>query len=231
MRAIVIGTGRMGRFVREALDERGHAIGAYIGRHENPGGSALTPGRLRGIDVALEFTTPTAAPANVARLLAAGVPVVSGTTGWSDQLPALEELARARGGALLVAANFSVGVHVMLRAARILGGAMSSQSEFEGHILETHHKQKKDAPSGTALAIQDAIITGGGAKLPITSLRLGHVPGTHAVVYEGRHETLRLEHVARDREVFASGAVLAAEWLIGKRGVYTFDDVLFGEGR
>ena len=96
MRAIVIGTGRMGRLVREALDERGHSVSAFIGRHENAGGSALTPSRLKGIDVAIEFTTPAAAPGNDARLLAAGVPVVSGTTGWFDQLPALEHRRRTR---------------------------------------------------------------------------------------------------------------------------------------
>jgi 4-hydroxy-tetrahydrodipicolinate reductase len=231
MRAMVIGTGRMGRLVREALDERGHTVSAFIGRHENAGGSALTPGRLKGIDVAIEFTTPTAAPANIARLLAAGVPVVSGTTGWFDQIPAMEELARARGGALLVSANFSVGVHVMLRAAKVLGAAMAGRAEFEGHIIETHHKQKKDAPSGTAIAIQSSVEEGGGKELPITSLRLGHVPGTHDLLYEGPHETLRLSHVARDRDVFASGAVIAAEWLVGRTGVYSFEDVLFGRTR
>jgi 4-hydroxy-tetrahydrodipicolinate reductase len=228
MKAIVVGTGRMGRLVREALDARGHTVSAFIGRHENAGGSALTPGRLKGVDVAIEFTTPASAPANVARLLAAGVPVVSGTTGWTDQLPALEELARARSGALLVAANFSVGVHVMLRAARTLAAAMAGRPEFEGHIVETHHRQKKDTPSGTALALEREITDAGGPKLPITSLRMGQVPGTHELVYEGPHETLRLEHLARDRDVFATGAVLAAEWLVGRTGVYTFEDVLFG---
>lgn len=229
MRAIVVGHGKMGRLVREVLDARGHTVAAFVGRHENLGGSALTPARLVGIDVAIEFTAPASAPSNVARLLAAGVPVVSGTTGWSDQLPAMQELARARKGALLVEANFSVGVHVMLRAARSLARAMARRPEFEGQIIETHHRQKKDAPSGTALSIQHEVTDVGAPKLPITSLRMGHVPGTHELVYEGPFETLRLEHIARDREVFAAGAVIAAEWLAGRKGVFTFADVLFGE--
>jgi 4-hydroxy-tetrahydrodipicolinate reductase len=229
MRAIVVGSGKMGRLLREVLDARGHTVSAFIGRHENPGGSALSPARLAGVDVALEFTAPASAPANVARLLAAGVPVVCGTTGWSDQLPAMEELARARQGALLVEANFSVGVHVMLRAARSIARAMARRPEFEGQIIETHHRQKKDAPSGTALAIQREITDVGAPRLPVTSLRVGHVPGTHEVVYDGPFETLRLEHSARDREVFATGAVIAAEWLVARKGVFSFADVLFGE--
>lgn len=229
MRAIVVGSGRMGRLVREVLDARGHAVAAIVGRHENLGGTALTPARLAGVDMAIEFTTAASAPSNVARLLAAGIPVVSGTTGWADQLPAMEDLARARHGALLVEANFSVGVHVMLRAARSLARAMARRPEFQGHIVETHHRQKKDAPSGTALAIQREVTDVGAPQLPITSLRLGHVPGTHELAWDGPFETLRLEHVARDREVFAAGAVIAAEWLVGRKGVFTFADVLFGE--
>ncbi len=229
MRAIVVGSGRMGRQVREVLDARGHSVAAIVGRHENLGGSALTPARLSGLDMAFEFTTPASAPSNVARLLAAGIPVVSGTTGWGDQVPAMQDLARGRHGTLLVEANFSVGVHVMLRAARSIARAMARRAEFEGLVVETHHHQKKDAPSGTALAIQREVSDVGGARLPISSIRLGHVPGTHELVYDGPFETLRLSHTARDREVFAVGAVIAAEWLLGRKGVFTFADVLFGE--
>ena len=137
MRAVVIGTGRMGRSVQAALDARGHSIAAMVGSHENAGGAALVPARLTGVDVALEFTTPGTAPANVARLLAAGIPVVCGTTGWDDQVPSLEALARARMGALLIAANFSIGVHVMLHAARTMAAAFKDRPEFEG--LDRRH--------------------------------------------------------------------------------------------
>jgi len=229
VRAVVIGTGRMGRSVQAALDARGHTVAAMVGSHENAGGAALVPARLIGVDIALEFTTPGTAPANVARLLAAGVPVVCGTTGWEDQIPSLEALARARQGALLIAANFSIGVHVMLRAARTMAAAFQNRPEFEGLIIETHHRLKRDAPSGTGLAIQRAAKDAAGKVIPITSIRVGAVPGTHQLRYEGPFESLSLEHVARDRSVFGAGAVLAAEWLVGRTGVYTFEDVLFGK--
>ncbi len=229
MRAVVVGTGRMGRSVHAALDARGHTVAAMVGSHENAGGAALTPARLVGVDVALEFTTPGTAPANVARLLAAGVPVVCGTTGWEEQIPSLEALARARMGALLISANFSIGVQVMLHAARTMAAAFQNRPEFEGLIVETHHRLKRDAPSGTALAIQRAARATGSGDLPVTSIRAGAVPGTHELRYEGPFESLSLEHVARDRSVFGSGAVLAAEWLVGRTGVFTFEDVLFGK--
>jgi 4-hydroxy-tetrahydrodipicolinate reductase len=218
----------MGRSVQAALDARGHTVAAMVGSHENAGGAALVPARLTGVDVALEFTTPATAPANIARLLAAGVPVVSGTTGWEDQLPSLAALARARLGALLVDANFSVGVHVMLHAARVMAEAFQPRPEFEGQIVEAHHRQKRDAPSGTALSLQRAAREAGGREVPVTSIRIGAVPGTHELRYEGPYESLSLEHVARDRSVFGAGAVLAAEWLVGRTGVFTFEDVLFG---
>ncbi len=229
MRVVVVGTGRMGRSVQAALDARGHTVAAMVGSHENAGGAALVPARLTGVDVALEFTTPGTAPSNVARLLAAGVPVVCGTTGWEDQIPSLEALARARMGALLIAANFSIGVHVMLHAARTMAAAFQNRPEFEGIIVETHHRLKRDAPSGTGLAIQRAAKQAGGKDVPITSIRAGTVPGTHELRYEGPFESLSLEHVARDRSVFGTGAVLAAEWLVGRTGVFTFEDVLFGK--
>ena len=190
----------MGRSVQAALDARGHSIAAMVGSHENAGGAALMPARLTGVDVALEFTTPGTAPANVARLLAAGIPVVCGTTGWEEQIPSLEALARARMGALLIAANFSIGVHVMLHAARTMAAAFRNRPEFEGFIVETHHRAKRDAPSGTGLAIQRAAREAGGGDVPITSIRAGTVPGTHELRYEGPFESLSLEHVARDRQ-------------------------------
>ncbi len=219
----------MGRSVQAALDMRGHTVAAMVGSHENAGGAALVPARLTGVDVAFEFTTPGTAPANVARLLAAGVPVVCGTTGWEDQMPSLEALARARMGALLIAANFSIGIHVMLHAARTMAAAFQNRPEFEGLLIETHHRLKRDAPSGTALALQRATREAGGKEIPVTSIRAGVVPGTHELRYEGPFESLAIEHVARDRSVFGSGAVLAAEWLVGRTGVYNFEDVLFGK--
>src|SRR5512134_231071 len=148
MRIVIVGSGRMGRAVAALAEQRGHTIHAIIGREENAGGRALTAERLRGADVAVEFTRPEAAAANVARLVAAGVPVVCGTTGWETERAEVAALVERSGGALLHAANFSVGVHLFLRAARHLARELAGRAEFDAFILEEHHAAKRDAPSG-----------------------------------------------------------------------------------
>jgi 4-hydroxy-tetrahydrodipicolinate reductase len=229
VRAIVVGTGRMGTLVRAELARRGHEVLDSIGAARNPGGAGLTPERLRGADVALEFTTADAAPGNIERLLHAGVAVVSGTTGCDAELPRLRALAASGEGALLHAANFSIGLQAMLRAARELARALAAHPSFEPHLLDVHHRAKRDAPSGTALALLRVLEGAAGRAVPVTSVRTGHVPGTHALTFDGPHESLRLAHEVRDRAVFAEGAVVAAEWLVGRRGAFGIDDVLAGE--
>lgn len=228
MRAVVVGTGRMGTLVRAELAARGHQVVAAIGEAQNPGGVALAPERLRGADVAIEFTTASAAPRNIEQLLRAGLAVVSGTTGCDPDLPRLRALADAGHGALLHAANFSIGLQAMLRAARELARALGAHPSFEPHLLEVHHRAKRDAPSGTALALVRALEEVAGRPVPVTSIRTGHVPGRHTLSFDGPHETLALVHDVRDRAVFASGAVLAAEWLLGRTGSHDFADVLDG---
>lgn len=229
-RVALIGMGRMGRTLAQLAAERGIPVVATLDQ-----GDAITPSSLGGADVAIEFTEPGAAVANVRACIAAGCPVVVGTTGWLDALPMLDAELRPAGGRLLWAANFSVGVNAMLvvaaQAARVLRAA-----GFDAHLVETHHTAKKDAPSGTALAIARAVRDGGGAELPITAVRVGHVPGTHALVFDAPFEQVTLTHEARDRRVFAEGALTAAQWLAASRapGVYTMQDVLApagGEGR
>jgi 4-hydroxy-tetrahydrodipicolinate reductase len=230
MRIAIVGTGKMGKAVAALAAERGHIIHTLVGRLENAGGKALTSERLAGVDVAIEFTRPDAVIVNLERLIGLRIPTVTGTTGWADALPRVTDLVREHAGALLHAANFSVGVHLFFRAARELARAFRGRSEFAVSILEEHHKSKLDAPSGTALLLQRQLWQEEpGRRFPITSTREGDALGTHTITYTGAHETVALTHVTRSREVFAAGALAAAEWLPGRKGVFTFDDVLFGE--
>jgi 4-hydroxy-tetrahydrodipicolinate reductase len=225
-RLALIGMGRMGRTIRQLADERGLAVVAALDQ-----GDAITRGALGGADVAIEFTEPGAAPANVRACVAAGCPVVVGTTGWLDALPALDAEVRAAGGRMLWAANFSVGVNAMLVVAEIAARVLRAAG-FDAHLVETHHAAKKDAPSGTALAIGRAVEATGTGALPITAVRVGHVPGTHALVFDAPFEQVTLTHEARDRRVFAEGALAAARWLAAAPGgaVYTMQDVLAAAG-
>jgi 4-hydroxy-tetrahydrodipicolinate reductase len=229
MRLLIVGNGKMGRAIATLAEERGHAVHAVIGREENDGGRALTREKLEGLDAALEFTRPDAAPGNVRRLIEAGIPTVCGTTGWDAERPEVAEQVRARGGALLYAPNFSVGVHLFLRGANELARQFAGRGEFGGFITEEHHATKRDAPSGTALLLQKRLREADPARdFPITSVREGTTPGIHTVAYEGRFERIALTHVARSREGFAAGALAAAEWLPGHTGVFGMEDMLFG---
>jgi 4-hydroxy-tetrahydrodipicolinate reductase len=229
MRIVIVGNGRMGRTVAALAGQRGHTIHSVVHAGENAGGAALTPTRLAGADVAVEFTRPDAAPANLERLVEAGIPTVTGTTGWTAELPRIVQLVERRRGALLHAANFSAGVHLFLRAARDLAGWFAGHPEFDAFILEEHHAAKRDAPSGTARVLQDRLRRSDPARpFPITSVRAGAIPGVHSLSYDGPHETVSLSHVSRGREGFAAGALAAAEWLPAHPGVHTFEDMLFG---
>ena len=227
MRIAIVGYGRMGHAIEAAAVQRGHEIAATLDV-----GDPLTLERLGSPDVAIEFTAPTAAAGTIARLIEAGLPVVSGTTGWHGELPRVTELVKARSGALLHGTNFSVGVQLFLRAAADLAGRLAGYPEFDGFIVEEHHAKKLDAPSGTALTLRQAVTEADAARpYPVTSVRAGSIPGIHRLAYDGPHDTISLEHVARSRAGFAAGAVAAAEWLPGRRGVFTFEEMLFGDER
>lgn len=231
MRIAIIGNGKMGQAVAALARTRGHVIHTVISGAENAGGRAITPERLKDADVAVEFTRPDAAVANLERLIEAGLPTVTGTTGWRDELPRITALVERRGGALLHAANFSLGVHLFLRAARDLARRFVGRPEFEAFILEEHHAAKLDAPSGTARELQTGVRAADPMRpFPITSLRAGATPGTHLVAYDGPYERVTLAHEARSRDGLAAGALAAAEWLPGHRGVHTMEDMLFGGG-
>ena len=231
MRLLIVGDGKMGRAVASLAAGRGHES-TIVGRKATAEGHGLTAERTRDYDVAIEFTRPEAAPANIERLIGAGIPVVTGTTGWDAELPRITGLVEARKGALLHAANFSIGVQLFLRAARALGAEFAGREGFDGFILEEHHAAKRDAPSGTARVLRQRMREADPAReYPITSVRAGAIPGTHTVSLDGVYETVTLQHTARSRESFAAGALAAAEWLPGRTGVFTFEAMLFGDRR
>src|ERR1700687_2695336 len=206
----IIGDGKMGQAMRELAQAKAWKVAAMIGERESAGGSGSTRNTLGHAEVALEFTEPRAAVANIPAALGAGVPVVAGTTGWYDQLPAVTKVANEAGTALLWSPNFSLGVNVLIELARYAGTLMQPLSEFDAHIVETHHSKKKGAPAGTAVASTEAASEGLKRPIPTTSVRTGSVPGTHELIFDGLYEQLSLSHVARDRRVFAEGALAAA---------------------
>jgi 4-hydroxy-tetrahydrodipicolinate reductase len=229
MRIVIVGNGKMGKAVAALAEERGHQVDAALGAEENAGGKALTKERLAGADVAVEFTRPDAVVSNLERLIEAGIPTVSGTTGWTAELPRITQLVKRHSGALLHSSNFSVGVQLFLRAAQQLGREFSGRAGFDAFILEEHHAAKRDAPSGTARVLQEKLRELDAERpFPITSVRAGAIPGTHQLTYEGPFERVSLSHVARSRQGFAAGALAAAEWLPGHPGVHRFEDMLFG---
>lgn len=222
----LIGLGKMGRALAQLAPERGWNVVATIDSAENRDGGGITPSSLGGADVAIEFTTPHAAPANVRAAVAAGCPVVVGTTGWYEDLASVSEFVSARNGALLSAANFSLGVNAFEQIVALASRLLSGLGGFDIHLVETHHAAKKDAPSGTALMLRRAAAPPWAREIPVTSVRTGSVPGTHELIFDAPFETVTLSHAARDRRVFAEGALVAAAWLIGRRGVFTMQDVL-----
>lgn len=221
MKAVIVGYGRMGRAVEEALSERGHSVLARIGRHGSLDGA-------RGADIAFEFTHPAAAAGHVAALLRAGIPTVCGTTGW-DPAPA-RDLAQRLAIPLLAAPNFSIGVAVLKALVREAARRLAEFPEFEPGILERHHAKKADVPSGTARMLAETLapLRPGGTAPPIAALRQGGQPGEHEIFFEGPDECLSLAHRARSRKIFAAGAVRAAEWMVaaGPRGPVTFEQFL-----
>lgn len=225
-RLAIIGDGKMGTAIRDLAVAKGVDVTAFIGERDSKGGAGLDKTTFGGAQVAVEFTEPSAAVANVIATLRAGIPVVVGTTGWYDRLAEVTRVATESGTALLWSPNFSLGVNVLIELSRQAGTLMRQLADFDAHIVETHHTKKKDAPSGTAIAIAKAASDGLGRPVPTTSVRVGSVPGTHELIFDGGFEQLTLSHVARDRRVFAEGALAAAQWLIGKRGVFTMRDVL-----
>lgn len=223
MKLLVLGRGKTGALVAEVATERSHEVRSLAGQ-ENPDGRALTPELLKQVDVAIDFTTPHAVIANIIRCAEGGVPIVVGTTGWYQHLEKVRELVRERKAAFLFASNFSVGVNLFFKAIQAVAPAMSKG--YHANIVEKHHAQKKDKPSGTAATIQKILQGTGSNKVEIASLREGDTVGMHLVVLDSPNDTILLTHDAKSRLGFAEGAVRSAEWIKGKTGFYEFSEVI-----
>jgi 4-hydroxy-tetrahydrodipicolinate reductase len=222
MNLMVLGRGKTGSLVAEVARERGHTVLAF-GSTENTNARRLTPANLSNIDVVVDFTTPQAVLQNIAACIEARANLVVGTTAWYGELPRIKPLVEQSGIGFLYAANFSIGVNLFFDIARAASPAI--RYGYEGRILEKHHVHKKDAPSGTALAIRNVIHEAANAELPIESVREGEVFGMHQVTFESSSDTITLVHDAKSRRGFATGAVRAAEWLHGRSGFYDFKDI------
>ena len=236
MKLALIGYGKMGKAIEEIAIGKGHEIVLRITRSNL---AELTTGNLSGADMAIEFTNPHSAFQNVKKCFEAGIPVVCGSTGWTEKLPELQLLAAEKKCGFIYASNFSVGVNIFFEVNKKLAALMSRREEYDVILEEIHHTQKKDAPSGTAITLAEQIlqalprksnwvneISENPSDLEIISQRIDPAPGTHQVKYASPIDTIEIIHTAHSRKGFAAGAVLAAEFLLGKSGVFTMNDVL-----
>jgi 4-hydroxy-tetrahydrodipicolinate reductase len=224
MRLLILGRGKTGSLVAEVAAERKHHV-EVAGTKENVSGAALTPHKLGDIDVVIDFTAPYCVIAHIEACTKAGTNMVVGTTGWYGERERIRGVVEQHGTGFVYAANFSVGVNLFFDAARAAAAAL--RHGYSGQIFERHHAHKKDAPSGTAITLQRMVREASGQKedLEITSFREGEVVGLHELVLESRDDRIYLCHDAKSRRGFAEGAVQSAEWLLGKKGFYDFNDV------
>jgi 4-hydroxy-tetrahydrodipicolinate reductase len=236
MKIALLGYGKMGHTIEKIALERGHTISHAINidnLHE------LETVNSTSTDIAIEFSEPGSAFQNIMHCLKNNVPVVSGTTGWTDKMPEVEALCRQQEGSFFWASNFSIGVNIFFRLNEYLARMMEHFPEYESEMEEIHHVHKKDAPSGTAITLAEGIIShlqrktaweldaqSSATALPIYSKREGEVPGTHTVLYRSGVDDIEIKHTAHSRQGFALGAVKVAEWLPGKKGVLNMNDFL-----
>jgi 4-hydroxy-tetrahydrodipicolinate reductase len=219
---VLLGQGKTGSLVAEVAAERGHTI-RCVAEAENTGGAWLTAENLRDADAVIDFTTPEAVLANIAACLAAKRNMVVGTTGWYGELDRVRQDVERAGTGFVFGANFSYGVNLFFQIARAAAPALSHG--YAGHITERHHVHKKDAPSGTAVALQRVLNEASGVRLEITSEREGDVAGIHTLELSSGGDRIVLTHEAKSRRAFAEGAVLAAEWIVSKTGFFDFKDI------
>ncbi|HSU32442.1 MAG TPA: dihydrodipicolinate reductase C-terminal domain-containing protein [Bryobacteraceae bacterium] len=220
----LVGYGKMGRLIDQLAPEYQFEV---VLRADSKTG--INRELFSGIDVAIEFTTPESATANLVKLADAGVPAVTGTTGWVDRLPEVTKAVETAGTGLVWSPNFSMGVAVFRRLAGLAAELLRDEDAYGAWAWEIHHDAKKDAPSGTLLHLVRTMEQSGyKRKIDVASNRAGKHPGTHEIGFDSQADTITLRHAARSREGFARGALKAAQWVIGRQGVYTFEDVLFG---
>ena len=236
MNIALIGYGKMGKMIEEVAVDAGHSISLIID-HDNQ--HDLNESNCRSIDVAVEFTTPHTAFQNIQKCINLRLPVVSGSTGWNSELPEAAAYCRAHGGTFLHSSNFSIGVNIFFELNKKLARLMSRQAAYAVALREIHHTQKKDAPSGTAVTLAEQVLqelegkrswvngpTTSPEELSIISERIDPAPGTHHVIYSSEIDSIEIVHTAHNRKGFAKGAVLAAEFVATRKGVFTMEDVL-----
>lgn len=224
MNLLLLGRGKTGSLVAEVARERHHRI-EVISSKENTGAAAITLRRLAAVEVVIDFTTPHCVVGHIEAGVRAGKNMVVGTTGWYEELDRVRRLVEEHGTGFVYGANFSIGVNMFFDVARQAAAAL--RHGYSGQIFERHHFQKKDAPSGTAIEIQKMVQQASGRDQPleITSFREGEVIGLHELVFESANDRIYLCHDAKSRRAFAEGAVLAAEWLAGRKGFYHFQEI------
>lgn len=237
LKIALIGYGKMGKTIEQEAIERGHEMVLAIDLINKD----FTADALKDADIAIEFTQPEAAVQNIYKCFEAGIPVVVGTTGWYDQFNAVKQKCEESNGTLFTATNFSIGVNITFAVNRYLAKIMSGQPSYKASMSETHHTQKLDAPSGTAITLAEQIIAGhesyekwglagrddiSKGTLPITAHRMDDVPGIHEVMYKNEIDEITIRHSAYSRKGFAQGAVVAAEWALDKKGIYNMGDML-----
>jgi 4-hydroxy-tetrahydrodipicolinate reductase len=236
MKIAILGYGKMGKEIEDISLYRSHTVPVKIDEYNS---SSVNPQLLKNVDVAIEFSTPESAIPNIRLCLEAGIPVVVGTTGWYKDFPQVKKEVEEKKGTLFCATNFSVGVNLFFRLNEYLAAMMNKHSDYEVIMEEIHHMHKKDAPSGTAITLAEGILKHMTRKknwveppdnnpehISIHSIREGEAPGTHTVVYSSQVDEITISHVAHNRKGFANGAVIAAEWIVGKKGIFTMKDML-----
>lgn len=225
----IVGYGKMGKLIEQLAPRFGFDVKLKLDLADNAHGQGIGAGAFKGIDAAIEFSTPETAPENLTRLAELRVPTVTGTTGWMNQLARVTSAVDSSGAGLVWSPNFSVGVAVFRRLVSTAAELLSNEDAYGAWAWEIHHDQKKDAPSGTLLHLLEAMRNAGyNRTIDVSSNRAGMHPGTHEIGFDSGADTITLRHTARNREGFASGALKSAQWIIGRTGVHTFEEVLFG---
>ena len=226
MKIALIGYGAMGKLIETSAENKNHEISMIIDESDANLSATELAEKLKIADAAIDFSIANAVKRNVKACLIANVPLVEGTTGWSDEIKNIKALIEKKNGAFVFGANFSIGVNLFYRITNFAAELFAKFENYEAFIEEQHHSRKLDAPSGTALKLKEIVAKHFDKDFSVSSTRAGHIPGTHRVGFDGLADQISLEHFARSREGFASGAVLAAEWIVGKKGFYEFTDVM-----
>ena len=216
----------MGQLVTTLAREAGHEIGVVLASRDANRTIKDLAGQLSGHDAAIDFSVSTAALRNIEACAVARVPLVEGTTGWQNEETRMRQIIAQHDGALIYGANFSVGANLFYRAVEHAASLFAAAPEYSPFIEEAHHAKKRDAPSGTALRLRDLLKRQLKSEIPIASTRAGHIPGTHRVGFDSAADQVMLTHTARSRQGFASGALVAAQFIVGRKGVYEFSEVI-----